>query len=181
MTNRGYFAVGLCQPKCDNNIGSALRACHVFGAAMLAVQQTSPQHLHAPTDTTQAWKHLPLIRIEDLRAIIPYGCEPVAVEITDDAIPLPAFVHPERAFYVFGPEDGSVPPDVLAWCPQRVVIPTRRCLNLAMAVSVVLYDRMVKRNDAFVPVAMRGSDGLAANRLRAQTLLLSLPAWFTTR
>jgi len=29
---RGYFAVGLAQPKTPANVGSALRACGCFGA-----------------------------------------------------------------------------------------------------------------------------------------------------
>jgi tRNA(Leu) C34 or U34 (ribose-2'-O)-methylase TrmL len=149
MTTRGYFAVGLCRPKCGENIGSALRACYAFGAAMLAVQWRNG--VRYSTDTMSAWRHLPVLRVDDLKATIPYDCIPVAIEITDKSKPLETFNHPERAFYVFGPEDGSIPPGVLEWCPQRIVIPTRYCLNLATAVSVVLYDRVAKRSEGFSP------------------------------
>jgi tRNA(Leu) C34 or U34 (ribose-2'-O)-methylase TrmL len=37
---------------------------------------------------------------------------------------------------------------VTAWCRDRVYVPTRRCLNLAAAVNIVLYDRFVKRGRA---------------------------------
>ncbi len=35
---RGYFGVGLDNPKTDANIGSALRACGVFGAAKRGIE-----------------------------------------------------------------------------------------------------------------------------------------------
>lgn len=57
---------------------------------------------------------------------------------------MPAFQHPATAFYVFGPEDGTLGKDIRDWCPVRVMIPTRSCMNLAGCVNVVLYDRMAK-------------------------------------
>lgn len=51
---------------------------------------------------------------------------------------------PARAFYVFGPEDGTLGSDILSWCPQRLMVPTRTCMNLAATVNVVLYDRLAK-------------------------------------
>jgi hypothetical protein len=98
---------------------------------------------HTRTDTQKAWKHLPLF-VGDLRMLVPEGCVPVCIELTDDAESLCNFRHPERAYYIFGPEDGSVRPDVAAWCQTRVIIPTRFCMNLACAVNVVLYDRLCK-------------------------------------
>jgi len=70
---------------------------------------------------------------------------PVAVELRTGAELLPAFEHPEHALYVFGPEDGSLRSAELSRCHRFVVIPTRHCVNLASAVYLVLYDRMVKR------------------------------------
>lgn len=71
-----------------------------------------------------------------------------AVDLLEDAAPLPEYRHPERAFYVFGPENGTLDETVTAWCRDRVYVPTRRCLNLAAAVNIVLYDRFVKRGRA---------------------------------
>ena len=55
--------------------------------------------------------------------------------------------HPERAMYVFGPEDGSLPSTLLERCDDVVFIPTKHCLNLSMAANIVLYDRMAKRGE----------------------------------
>lgn len=70
---------------------------------------------------------------------------PVAVELVPNAEDLPYFVHPERALYVFGPEDGSLPPAVLRHCHRFVRLPMLHCANLASAVYVTLYDRHAKR------------------------------------
>jgi len=143
MSNRGFSAIGLVRPKDANNVGSVLRAAHVYGASLVAIQgDRSP--IRAATDTTEAWRHMPVIRGEDLHAMIPFDAVPVAVDLVDDAIELPMFFHPQRAFYVFGPEDGTLGRATLDWCKYRVMVPTRTCMNLAATVNVVLYDRLAK-------------------------------------
>lgn len=71
---------------------------------------------------------------------------PVAIELRPNAEPLPLFEHPEKALYVFGPEDGTLGANFLRNCHRFVVIPTRHCVNLAAAVYLVLYDRAMKLN-----------------------------------
>lgn len=143
---RGYCAVGLAHPKTPANVGHALRACGAFGAAFLAY--TGSRYSKAPTDPQKAFRHMPLLRAgdnpEDVLQLVPYDCIPVAVELTPDARPLERYVHPERAFYIFGPEDGSLGRAVLSRCRDVVQIQSRFCLNLAAAVNVVLYDRVAK-------------------------------------
>lgn len=75
---------------------------------------------------------------------LPKDVIPVAVELRSTSISLPTFQHPEKAVYVFGPEDGHLDGKMFAQCHRHVVIPARHCLNLAAAVYVVLYDRMMK-------------------------------------
>ena len=87
-----------------------------------------------------------MLRGEDLHALIPFDAVPVAVDLVDDAVELPVFQHPQRAFYVFGPEDGTLGASVLNWCRHRVMVPTRTCMNLAATVNVILYDRLAKAN-----------------------------------
>lgn len=139
---RGFAAVALYNPKTPANVGGVLRAASVFGVALVVT--TGRRYTRAPTDVTKAWRTIPLQHVADLRDAIPFDCVPVAVEITPNAKPLPSYRHPERAYYVLGPEDGSLPHDVLAWCRDVVVIPGRHCLNLAAAANVVLYDRAAK-------------------------------------
>lgn len=140
---RGYAAIGLHMPKSALNVGSALRAAGCFGAAMVAV--SGQRYRRCATDTQAAYRHIPLIQGDKLRSLIPFDCVPVAVDLIEGATPLQQYAHPERAFYVFGPEDGTLGESVTSWCRDVIYIPTRHCMNLAACVNVVLYDRMVKR------------------------------------
>lgn len=141
---RGYAAIGLYHPKDKANVGGAMRAAYAYGAQMLAVEGARNDSVRHATNTPAAWKHMPTFVTDDLRALIPFDCVPVAVDLVDGAIPLPSYQHPARAFYIFGPEDGTLGKRVLDWCPHRVMVPTRMCMNLAATVNVILYDRISK-------------------------------------
>jgi len=65
----------------------------------------------------------------------------------EGAIPLPSFVHPEKALYIFGPEDGTLSQSVIDEADHVVYIPTVGCMNLAATVNVVLYDRLAKSSE----------------------------------
>ena len=58
--------------------------------------------------------------------------------------------YPEKAYYIFGPEDGSIKQAVVNKADAVVYIPTKGSLNLAQTVNVVLYDRMAKAGFARV-------------------------------
>jgi tRNA(Leu) C34 or U34 (ribose-2'-O)-methylase TrmL len=165
-------AVALINPKFPRNVGNVLRACSNFGAEALF---WTPERVPDPEDWPKG-SRLPreermklyrdvfvatparsdLIDVANYcgngqhgRSGEPYT--PVAVEVRDNAEPLPQFEHPERALYVFGPEDGSLNRGILTVCHRFVVIPTTSCLNLAAAVNVVLYDRLAKMGGGFTP------------------------------
>ena len=139
---RGYAAIGLHKPKDPLNIGQALRAAGCYGAAMLAASGT--RYRRSKTDTQAAHRHMPLLECDDLKLVLPFDCVPVAVDLIDGACDLTKYKHPERAFYIFGPEDGTLGDDVLAWCRDVIYVPTKYCMNLAATVNVVLYDRAAK-------------------------------------
>ena len=141
---RGFSAIGLHNPKTPVNVGSALRAATCYQSSLVAI--SGRRYKRSATDTTKAWRHLPLLQVDDLRDAIPFAAIPVAVDLVDDAINLPDYHHPERAFYVFGPEDGTLGDSVLSWCRDRIVVPTSHCMNLAATVNVVLYYRLAKQH-----------------------------------
>jgi tRNA(Leu) C34 or U34 (ribose-2'-O)-methylase TrmL len=138
----GYAAVGLINPKRRENVGGVLRAAFCFGAALVAL--TGIRYKVQSTDTADTYRHIPLLQVDDLHKVIPYDCVPVAIERRADALPLPDYEHPERAFYIFGPEDGDLGPDVLRWCRDVVYVPSQHSINLAAVVNIVLYDRIAK-------------------------------------
>lgn len=140
---RGYACIGLDNPKSAVNVGSALRAAGCYGAAMVAM--TGNRSGRTPTDTMKQYRHRPLLRVDNLKNIIPYDCVPVAVDLIEGAIALQEYEHPERAFYIFGAEDATLGDRVISWCRDTIYIPTDGCMNLAATVNVVLYDRMLKQ------------------------------------
>jgi tRNA(Leu) C34 or U34 (ribose-2'-O)-methylase TrmL len=141
--SRGFASIGLLRPKDVHNVGGVLRAAHVYGAAMVAIQgDRTPVRSHQ--DTTKAYRHIPVVRGGDLFDLCPVGAVPIAVDLVDGAWPLPNFVHPQSAFYIFGPEDGTLGRVTLDRCPFKVMVPTAFCMNLAATVNVVLYDRLAK-------------------------------------
>lgn len=142
---RGFAAIGLHMPKTAANVGSVLRAAGCYGAALVAV--SGKRYHGSATDTQKAYRHIPMIQTMDLHTVIPHDCVPVAVDLIEGAVELSAYKHPERAFYVFGPEDGTLGRPILSWCRDVIYIPTNYCMNLAATVNVVLYDRMVKRGE----------------------------------
>ena len=143
---RGYACIGLINPKTPANVGSAMRACGVYQATqLLFTGQRFKKAQKFVTDPQKHYKHIPLTHVEDLRNAIPYGCVPVAVDLLEGATPLPDYKHPERAFYIFGPEDGTLGTNTTSWCRDTIYVPTNGCMNLAATVNVILYDRLCKR------------------------------------
>lgn len=96
------------------------------------------------TDTKRAGHHIPLERVESLLAARADGVAIVCVDLVVGAIPLPEFVHPEKALYVFGPEDGTIDQEIIDHADAVVYVPTIGCMNLAASVNVLLYDRLAK-------------------------------------
>ena len=140
---RGFACIGLQNPKYNENVGGVIRACGNYKASLLII--AGLRYKRQSTDTTKSYRHMPLLHVEDLKYAIPYDCIPVAVEILGEAIPLPEYCHPERAFYIFGAEDMTLGKNITSWCRDIVYIPTNQCMNLAATVNVVLYDRMAKQ------------------------------------
>ena len=81
---------------------------------------------------------------EVINAVSDINLSKVAVELVEGATPLPNFVHPKDALYIFGPEDGSIEQEVVDQCDHVVYVPTVGCMNLAATVNVLLYDRLAK-------------------------------------
>lgn len=151
MEKSAFCCVGLVNPKSPENVGAVMRAAGCYGVD--EVYYTGNRFELArrfATDTKQMVEKIPLLGVDDLMAFIPQGCVPVVVDLIDGATPLPDYVHPKRAFYIFGPEDGTLDPARYGAVKEVVYVPTQGCMNLAASVNVILYDRLAKE--------MRGND-----------------------
>ncbi len=96
------------------------------------------------TDTKKAKLHIPLTATDSLLSARIDGLKLVCVDLVEGAVPLPEFVHPDKAIYIFGPEDGTIGQDIIDAADAVVYVPTIGCMNLASSVNVLLYDRMAK-------------------------------------
>jgi tRNA(Leu) C34 or U34 (ribose-2'-O)-methylase TrmL len=139
---RGYACIALHMPKTTVNIGAAMRAAFCYDARLIVT--SGKRYKPVPADTMKTYRHIPFLQAEDVFDVIPYDCVPVAVDLVDGAHSLPNYRHPERAFYVFGPEDGTLGKAVIDRCRDKIMVPTRFCMNLAATVNVILYDRLAK-------------------------------------
>lgn len=122
---RGFAAIALDRCKCTANLGGVLRAAQCYGAASVVV--SGGRMGKYATDTMKAYRHIPCLEVADVWNAVPYGATPVVVELSDRARSLVNFQHPESAFYIFGPEDGSVRREIIERAPwlfrfQRVSV-----------------------------------------------------------
>jgi tRNA(Leu) C34 or U34 (ribose-2'-O)-methylase TrmL len=139
-------SIGLTNPKSPTNVGLILRAAGCFGVD--SVFYTGERYDRAApfnTDTQNAGLDIPLIWVADVQEAAPAGAHIVCVDLVEGAIALPDYQHPANAFYIFGPEDGTISQKVIDKSDAVVFIPTEGSLNLAASVNVLLYDRRAKQ------------------------------------
>jgi tRNA G18 (ribose-2'-O)-methylase SpoU len=141
---RGFFAIGAEGISKPMNLGNLDRSGHAFGASFVFLVNAHYTVRTARSDTSQAEFQLPVYDYPAVEALrLPRGCQLVGCELVEDAVPLPSFRHPLNAAYVFGPERSALSPAMLARCRHVVRIPTRFCINLAVAGAIVMYDRLL--------------------------------------
>lgn len=153
---RGYFAIGIWHPKAEENIGTLWRSAWQLGATeIFTIAERWPER--QTSDTCKAWRHIPYRRYEDIDRLVsslPYQCPLIGVEMGGKV--LSEFNHPERACYLLGAEDKGLPDDVLAKCRSVVSLPSVRTpsYNVAVAGSLVMYDRLTKGRTAVRSIDM---------------------------
>jgi tRNA(Leu) C34 or U34 (ribose-2'-O)-methylase TrmL len=96
------------------------------------------------TDTKNKAEIIPITAVSSLLENVPHQAKIICVELVENATVLPNFQHPNNAFYIFGPEDGTIPQNIIDQADEVIYIPTIGCLNLAATVNIVLYDRLIK-------------------------------------
>ena len=138
---RGFAVVALDDSKSGTNLGGAIRAARCFGAAFVVATGRVAKINHPAA--VKGHRHVPVIWAENVTDSVPFGCETVVVDRVEGAECLSGFIHPERAYYIFGGEDRTLSDELVRECDHCVEIPAG-CLNLAAAVNVVLYDRAAK-------------------------------------
>lgn len=145
---QGYFGIGIIQPKTSYNIGTLLRSAYQLGASL--VYTIGGRYKSSSTDTLNVPARIPLIEVNDWNAFVensPHSAVWVVVEM--GGTPLSQFKHPRNAIYLLGSEDHGVPKNVLRACQEVVSLEAVEyaSYNVAVAGSIVMYDRMVKMRE----------------------------------
>ena len=141
--------IGLVNPKSPDNVNAVMRSSGNFGVEH--VFYTGSRYPRAvrlnpdiPRMSRKVSEDIPITGVERLIDSVPTDMKIVCVEFAENAIPLPDYQHPENAFYIFGPEDNSIPQDIIDQADDVVYVPTKGCMNLSATVNVLLYDRLAK-------------------------------------
>lgn len=142
----GYFAIGIFQPKREINLGTLWRSAASLGATYTF--QIGMRFNPQSSDTVKSWRMMPHFVFDDFDSFyktIPYSCPVTAIELSDKAVDLIEYQHHPRSIYLLGAEDTGIPDKVLEQCHDIVQIPGQFCLNVAVAGSIVIYDRIMKQ------------------------------------
>ncbi len=144
---RGFFAIGITNTKTPQNIGTLWRSAHLFGASMIFTVQE--RYKRQAADTMATPMHTPLMHftdIDDLIEHLPNSCPLVGVELDDRSVALPDYHHRPRAAYLLGAEDHGLTPAQIDRCHDLIQIPSlcHTSMNVSVAGSIVMYDRMIK-------------------------------------
>lgn len=141
-----YFSIGIYNPKRTDNVGSLYRSANIFGASYIYTIGTRISRQYSDTlKTSDSKPYFCYDSFEKFFENIPYGCKIVAVEISENAVPLETYKHPSRAIYILGSEDNGIPKKILEHCHDIIQIPLGN-FNVANAGNIVMYDRYIKSN-----------------------------------
>lgn len=149
---RGYFAIGIQNTKTEQNIGTLWRSANLFGAAFIFI--IGNRYKRQSSDTMQTWRHIPLMNYEtfgDFYNAMPYDCRLIGVELHDKSEPLNQFVHPNRSVYLLGAEDTGLTNEAIDKCHSIIQLPGSYSMNVAVAGSIVMYDRSCKHANHLTP------------------------------
>lgn len=143
------LSLGLINPKSPDNVGAILRASANYQVdSVFYTGVRYPQAMkragRSVDMSRKPGKDIPISQANCLLESVAKNVKIVCIEFAENAIALPEFQHPERALYIFGPEDGSIEQEIIDQADYVVFVPTISCMNLSASVNVLLYDRMAK-------------------------------------
>lgn len=147
-------SIGLINPKTPENVSRVMRAAGNFRVdRVLYTGERYPRAVRLnpdiPNISRQVSENVSLTGVSDLLENVPGNTKIICVEFAENAQALPEFEHPDKALYIFGPEDGTIDQKIIDRADEVIYVPTMGCLNLAASVVVVLYDRLAKSAQDF--------------------------------
>ncbi|MFP4164827.1 MAG: RNA methyltransferase [Chitinispirillaceae bacterium] len=144
--HNGYYGIGIECCKTWSNYGVLWRTAHILGASFVFL--IGKKFKKTFTDPQSSWRSMPVYSYDSFDEFyknLPYSCVLVGVEMCDEAQKLEQFNHPERACYLLGAEDHGLSRKARDHCHRKIRLRGERSMNVAVAGSIVMYDRVVKR------------------------------------
>jgi len=144
-----YFGIGIENSKTFYNIGLLWRGAENLGAGFIFT--LGRRYKKDPSDVYRTYQRVPLFHYEDAEDLlkhIPHGCRIIGVENSAGSLDLKSYNHLDRAVYLLGAEDNGLTKKAVSICHEVVKIPCMKgCYNVAVAGSIVMYDRLIKKSD----------------------------------
>ncbi len=140
-----YFGIGVYQPKTEENIGTLWRTAFVYGASFIFI--IDAKYKKQRSDVLKTWSKIPLFQYNTTQAFldtVPYSCKIIGIEMEENSIPIKEYEHPFRGIYLLGSENNGLPKKLQEKCQDLIVLPGKRSLNVAVAGSIVIFDRINK-------------------------------------
>ena len=138
-----FFGIGIMNGKTPENLGVLWRTAQNMGVSFIFT--IGKRYANQASDTHNAVKSMPYFHymtFNDFFENLPKGVRIVGVEKTNDAEELEHFNHPKRCVYLLGAEDHGLTKEAIERSHFLVQFPSEYSLNVAVAGSIVLYDRL---------------------------------------
>ncbi len=138
----------LYQPEIPQNTGNIVRTCSVTSSSLVLVRPlgffTSSRHLkRAGLDY---WEETEIITIDDLLDFLKHSEKKFFFFSSKAKKNYTEVVYPRNAQLIFGSESQGLPEDFFSKWPEAFVkipmVEKKRCLNLANAVAIGLYEAL---------------------------------------
>ena len=141
-----YFGIGIQNGKTPENLGVLWRSAQNLGASFIFT--IGNRYAKQACDTHNAVKAMPYFHYETFEEFydnLPKGARIVGVELADEAQDLETFSHPRRCVYLMGAEDHGLSKRAIEKSHYLVKFKSELSLNVAVAGSIVMYDRHLNK------------------------------------
>ncbi len=143
---RGFYGIGIYGGKTPINLGTLWRSAFLYDADFIFT--IGARYPKQPSDTVKAYNHIPLWQFDDFvsfQKVMPKDSYLICVEQNEKSKKLNTFVHPERAIYILGAEDKGLPNEIIEGHTVLEIPEAKQfSMNVAVAGSIILYDRFIK-------------------------------------
>ncbi len=143
--DNGFFGIGILNNVSELNIGTLWRSAYILGASFIFT--IDKKYKNQSSDITAAWTKIPLYHYKtfnDFKDHLPFSTKIVGVEMGEQSVSLGAFKHPDMAVYLMGNEQSGLHRNITEQCHALIKLPGDFSLNVAVAGSIVMYDRINK-------------------------------------